>query len=426
MSPFRSLGMLVIVGLAVLSATPAQAAYPGANGKIFFHACGDECPHIDIYSVNPDGSELHNLTEGLTASEGLPNNAFYPSVSADGKRATFGVDSQATAEIWVMNTDGSNPVQLTKDKLLDQEPAISPDSSRIAWNQWSPEVPEGEFTDADIWVMGSNGSSQELLFNGPGTDTFPQFTPDGETIVMTAETGDRDIRKIPSTPVVPPLTEATGLAEDNELIETDPSVSPDGSRVAFAQTSIASSGGPFDIYSVGIDGGATTPFYSTAANETSPAYSPDGTKMVFLRDGQPMIGNADGGGTPVPLEVGLLLSIGGLEWAPAQAAPSGSPGGGGPAGAGASDTTPPQTKIRKGPKGKLHSSKATFRFRSTEAASTFKCKLDRRKAAPCRSPKTYRGLKEGQHIFEVFAIDAAGNRDRSPAKRRFTVVEPVP
>ena len=56
--------MLVIVGLAVLSAAPAQAAYPGANGKIFFHACGDECPHIDIYSVNPDGSELHNLTEG--------------------------------------------------------------------------------------------------------------------------------------------------------------------------------------------------------------------------------------------------------------------------------------------------------------------------------------------------------------------------
>jgi hypothetical protein len=35
-------------------------------------------------------------------------------------------------------------------------------------------------------------------------------------------------------------------------------------------------------------------------------------------------------------------------------------------------------------------------------------------------------LKEGPNIFEVLAIDAAGDGDRSPAKRRFKVVEPVP
>ena len=297
---------------------------------------------------------------------------------------------------------------------------------RIAWNQWSPEVPEGEFTDADIWVMGSNGSSQELLFNGPGTDTFPQFTPDGETIVMTAETGDRDIRKIPSTPAVPPLTEATGLAEDNELIETDPSVSPDGSRVAFAQTSIASSGGPFDIYSVGIEGGATTPVYSTAANETSPAYSPDGTKMVFLKgraadDWQRRRRRHARPARIRPPSFNRRARMGAGAGRAERQLGRGRPGGRWSIGHHTAADEDPE-----GPEGQAAFVEGDLPLPFDEAASTFKCKLDRRKAAPCRSPKTYRGLKEGQHIFEVFAIDAAGNRDRSPAKRRFTVVEPVP
>ena len=416
-------GLLLFAAVALATAAqPAQAAYPGANGRIFFQGCGDECPHFDIYSVNPDGTELHNLTEALTSGKGPPDNAFQPSVSGDGKLVVFGVDTQAAAEIWIMNADGSDPVQLTKDKLLDQEPAISADGSRIAWNQWSPE---GAFTDPDIWVMGSDGSSPELLFNGPGTDTFPQFTRDGQTIVMTSETGDRDIRKIPSIPAMPPLTVSTGLAADDELVETDPSISPSSQRVAFAQAPTSSPLGPFDIYTVGIEGGATTPLFDDPTeSETSPAYSPDGTKIAFELNGLPMIGNADGSGAPVPLDVGSLISVSALEWAPALAPPGGGPGpnpGGGPPGP--PDTTPPQTKIRRAPKNKLHGSKATFRFTSSEPNSTFRCRLDHGKAAPCGSPKTYRHLRAGEHRFAVFAIDAAGNRDPSPAKRRFTVVE---
>lgn len=99
---------------------------------------------------------------------------------------------------------------------------------------------------------------------------------------------------------------------------------------------------------------------------------------------------------------------------------SGSDGGGG-SGKGSKDTAPPQTTIAKGPGAKLALDKAKFSFRSSEKGSTFVCKLDKRKAKPCASPKTYKGLKLGPHTFKVWASDAAGNKDATPAKRNFKV-----
>jgi hypothetical protein len=85
------------------------------------------------------------------------------------------------------------------------------------------------------------------------------------------------------------------------------------------------------------------------------------------------------------------------------------------------DRTPPQTKIVKGPGGKLAKGRARFTFTSSEAGSSFECKLDGRKASRCTSPRRYAGLKPGRHIFRAWAIDAAGNRDPTPARRRFRV-----
>jgi hypothetical protein len=92
------------------------------------------------------------------------------------------------------------------------------------------------------------------------------------------------------------------------------------------------------------------------------------------------------------------------------------PGGGQP-----SDTTPPQTTISAGPGRKLARGRAKFSFSSSEAGSTFQCKLDRKKVDGCRSPKSYSGLKPGHHTFDVWATDPAGNKDPTPAKRRFRV-----
>lgn len=89
---------------------------------------------------------------------------------------------------------------------------------------------------------------------------------------------------------------------------------------------------------------------------------------------------------------------------------------------GKKDTTPPDTKITKGPAKKTHKRKVTFKFTSTEGKSTFQCKLDKKPFKACGSPKTYKKLKPGKHVFKVRAIDKAGNVDPTPAKRKFTVL----
>lgn len=86
------------------------------------------------------------------------------------------------------------------------------------------------------------------------------------------------------------------------------------------------------------------------------------------------------------------------------------------------DRKAPKTKITKGPKAKSHSTTAKFKFSSNEAGSTFQCKLDKKPFKKCKSPKKYKKLKPGKHVFKVRAIDPAGNVDGSPAKEKFRVL----
>ncbi len=91
-------------------------------------------------------------------------------------------------------------------------------------------------------------------------------------------------------------------------------------------------------------------------------------------------------------------------------------------GKGKADKKAPETTIVKGPRARSHKRTAKFKFVSSEAGSTFQCKLDKKPFKPCRSPKKHKRLKRGKHVFQVRAIDAAGNVDKSPAKKKFRVL----
>jgi Ca2+-binding RTX toxin-like protein len=88
------------------------------------------------------------------------------------------------------------------------------------------------------------------------------------------------------------------------------------------------------------------------------------------------------------------------------------------------DRRPPRTQILHRPSPVVFSAHrhrgVSLAFASNEAGSTFRCRLDRGGFKPCRSPRRYRvGL--GRHVVRVYAIDVAGNRDRSPAVVEFRV-----
>jgi len=88
------------------------------------------------------------------------------------------------------------------------------------------------------------------------------------------------------------------------------------------------------------------------------------------------------------------------------------------------DTTAPDSTITSGPAGTETSRSASFLFSSTEAGSSFECRLDGGAFAACSSPAAFSNLGDGAHTFEVRATDAAGNTDQSPASRGWTVQVP--
>jgi CSLREA domain-containing protein len=110
-----------------------------------------------------------------------------------------------------------------------------------------------------------------------------------------------------------------------------------------------------------------------------------------------------------------------LAFAQTEPEPKAGNGGGNGGGGGGSEKPVPQTTIKKGPKGKTHSTTAKFRFISSLSGSTFECKLDRKKFKPCKSPKTYKKLKPGKHVFRVRA-KKGGVTDPTPAVRKFKVL----
>jgi hypothetical protein len=79
------------------------------------------------------------------------------------------------------------------------------------------------------------------------------------------------------------------------------------------------------------------------------------------------------------------------------------------------DRTPPRTRIVSGPARVGFERNAKFRFASSEAQSSFRCKLDGKRWRKCRSPYELT-VRPGKHLFRVRAIDRFGNADPTPAR----------
>ena len=99
---------------------------------------------------------------------------------------------------------------------------------------------------------------------------------------------------------------------------------------------------------------------------------------------------------------------------------------------GTPDTLPPETTLFQTPDALVAQTSATFAFTCNETSARndeyceLKCRLDENEFETCDSPKTYDALADGEHSFEVKAIDASGNVDPTPAKHTWTVDATAP
>ena len=85
---------------------------------------------------------------------------------------------------------------------------------------------------------------------------------------------------------------------------------------------------------------------------------------------------------------------------------------------GIADLDPPETTITRKPRNRTKKKRPEFEFIADEPGARFECRYDREPWSGCNPPKRKK-VKVGRHTFRVRAIDAAGNRDASPAKDKF-------
>ena len=138
----------------------------------------------DIWVVNVDGSGLAQLTTAAGADA-------YATWSPDGTQlAWLSVQSGAT-EIWAMDSDGANPHALTTDATSkDQLPDWSPDGAKIAYESAGVCAP-GTACPGHIFVMNADGTNPVQITTGTGDDFGPAWSPDAKRVAFVRAEGGK-------------------------------------------------------------------------------------------------------------------------------------------------------------------------------------------------------------------------------------------
>ncbi len=139
----------------------------------------------DIYAVDIAGGEARALTQDFAWN-------IQPAVSPDGSKIAFISDRDGLSNIWVMNIDGSNLKQISKEKQnIIHSPKWSPDGEYIAAMKGimsSRSIPAGE-----IWLYHRSGGAGIVIKKRTGGKkeqkniADPAFSPDGKYIYYTQD-----------------------------------------------------------------------------------------------------------------------------------------------------------------------------------------------------------------------------------------------
>jgi TolB protein len=299
--------MLLIAGALLLATCllalmemqkPADAAFPGENGRIAFAGSrvfdvspeGHTTEALEIITVSPDGTGMMQLTRASGSAD--------PDFSPDGTKIAYSgppsIDDPYS-DIFVMTRSGKGKKALTNtDDRNEWGPAWSPDGTKIAFLREQPFIsPDGSGTQPDLWVMNADGSGQRRITDDVAFENGITWTPDGTKIAFEK---DADIWTI-----APDGSEPRNLTDTPDAAEVNPDFSPDGEKLAFAGSFDHTD---FEIYTMNLDDGALTNVTDDNAHEDEPAWSPDGTKIAFRKNlrssgiinGEIFKKNADGTG----------------------------------------------------------------------------------------------------------------------------------
>jgi len=286
---FSCAASIVVAALIGASPSPAGATYPGPNGRILFDHC-DDLTGCQIYTVNPDGTSLQQVT--------TDEDNFSGDWSPDGTKITYVSTSSGDVAIWVANADGSNALQLTpnQDRSDTYWPRFTPDGRRVLYvdclgfdcdgglkSVWidgthrhsvtphsgdsynlgevSPDRKSLAYmrwhvngVKMGVYVSGRDGSNERLITPPRLEGSFPDWAPSGESILFTTNVFfDRPNVQLYS--VHPDGTGLSLLTDDGFLIDDwDGSYSPNGQHIVFDSDRFAGCHGCGDLFVMSADG----------------------------------------------------------------------------------------------------------------------------------------------------------------------------
>ena len=250
------------------SATATQPAWSASGAQIAFTSDheGDE----QIYRMTATGAGLKRLS---VAPGGGEQPAWFPGDD----RIVFVSDRSGNDDLWYQDVDANgnpvgNPVQLTTNPADDDNPAVSPDGTTIAFAsaRVTPKNPQG---DVEIFVMqanapeGPNNKPQQLTQNDDD-DRSPDWSPNGRKIAFASDRDNPGVAfRICTMTKQGAKEQPLSPAGQNAI---SPTWSPDGQRLAYA-----GGGGPVEVFRINADGSQQTNLTEgSAGSNAEPAWQP--------------------------------------------------------------------------------------------------------------------------------------------------------
>ena len=210
-------------------------------------------PSYDIFIARPNGSQIQQLTK-------TPGYDAEATISPNGKKIVFTSMRDGDLDIYTMDANGRNVRRLTTEVGYDGGPFFSPDGSQIVYRAHHPQTEKEKSdyqrllkdnlirpSTLELWVMNADGSNKRQITRNGKANFAPYFFPDGKRIIFSSNLNDPKGRDFDLYKI---NIDGTGLERItfNDTFDGFPMFSPNGKQIVFASNRNAKARGETNVF----------------------------------------------------------------------------------------------------------------------------------------------------------------------------------